>query len=578
MTTLQQFSLEATRKYLQTVVFVDDKIFDDTSGMAVQVVDDLPKGRKRIYEPEKTTGEIAIQVDSEEVNIQDSEDSYRPKDLVTSFAREGIICALYEPPEEFQVDPTSDIFKLCERPDIIILDWDLSGDAGQKTLDLILALVKQSQQEFPYHIRLLVIYTIDPSLVGVANQIGDRLTKNGLKAEPDRSPFRIQSEATRIIVFGKDKRRIAEEVEFTVKERDLAVRLIEEFAEMNSGILPAYALHGMAAIRRNSKRILERFHGDLNGAFLLHRALSKESEEAFDQLHELLADELQAVLDDAHLTPDVIADVANDAISNLKLSPPSTDWRYTPGGRRFPATHYLSEAVVREMLSRGQLDRTIFPAVEEVIEITKPGFSGIGPDLMQALLIMVDSKKSQANQRLASLFAVRTQYDQGTRRLYHGSIIRRRNAEVGRWIYSFCVMPVCDSIRLDRSMQFKKGQLVRFPFWNLNENVLLVNQASRRGITLLPPGTNEYLLVSAGGKSRDMLWLAGFQIDEARGQVVSEKSADGRFLFASDQDVEIEWVAELKPLHAQRIAHDIGQNLSRVGLIEAEWLRLLCER
>ena len=49
MTTLQQFSLEATRKYLQTVVFVDDKIFDDTSGMAVQVVDDLPKGRKRLY-------------------------------------------------------------------------------------------------------------------------------------------------------------------------------------------------------------------------------------------------------------------------------------------------------------------------------------------------------------------------------------------------------------------------------------------------------------------------------------------------------------------------------------------------
>jgi len=83
---------------------------------------------------------------------------------------------------------------------------------------------------------------------------------------------------------------------------------------------------------------------------------------------------------------------------------------------------------------------------------------------MQALVTMVDSKESQANQRLASLFAVRTQYDQSMRRLYHGSIIRQRNADIGRWMYSFCVMPVCDSIRLDRSVQFKKGQLVQFHF------------------------------------------------------------------------------------------------------------------
>jgi len=104
---------------------------------------------------------------------------------------------------------------------------------------------------------------------------------------------------------------------------------------------------------------------------LLHRALSKESEEAFDQLPELLADELQAVLEDAHLTPDVIADIANDAIANLKLSPPSADWRYTPGGKRFPATSYLSEAVVRELLSSGKLDRAMFPAIEQVIDISK---------------------------------------------------------------------------------------------------------------------------------------------------------------------------------------------------------------
>src|SRR5438270_14005115 len=111
MTTLQQFSLEATKRYLQTVVFVDDNIFDNSSGMAVEVVNDLPKQRKRVYQPEEASLESAAPEDAD-VESQKNDISYRPKDLVNSFASEGIICALYEPPEDFQVKPDSDIFKL----------------------------------------------------------------------------------------------------------------------------------------------------------------------------------------------------------------------------------------------------------------------------------------------------------------------------------------------------------------------------------------------------------------------------------------------------------------------------------
>jgi len=148
MTTLQQFSLEATRKYLQTVVFVDDNIFDDTSGMALKVVDDLPQQRKRIYQPEEASSQSPAPV-AADVESQKNDISYRPKDLVNSFASKGIICALYEPPEDFEVKPDSDIFKLSQRPDIIILDWDLSGDNGQRTLELITALVNRAGMTFP---------------------------------------------------------------------------------------------------------------------------------------------------------------------------------------------------------------------------------------------------------------------------------------------------------------------------------------------------------------------------------------------------------------------------------------------
>jgi hypothetical protein len=60
--------------------------------------------------------------------------------------------------------------------------------------------------------------------------------------------------------------------------------------------------------------------------------------------------------------------------------------------------------------------------------------------------------------------------------------------------------------------------------------------------------------------------------------VLAIRNQRERFVFHTDTNEEIEWVGQLKPLHAQRIAHDIALGLSRVGLLEAEWLRLLCDR
>jgi hypothetical protein len=48
---MKQFSNEAARRYLQTAVFVDDEIFDKSTGMPKQAIE-LPKARKPIFRPE----------------------------------------------------------------------------------------------------------------------------------------------------------------------------------------------------------------------------------------------------------------------------------------------------------------------------------------------------------------------------------------------------------------------------------------------------------------------------------------------------------------------------------------------
>ena len=72
-----------------------------------------------------------------------------------------------------------------------------------------------------------------------------------------------------------------------------------------------------------------------------------------------------------------------------------------------------------------------------------------------------------------------------------------------------------------------------------------------------------------------MTWMESLTIDPPS-KTVRARLRDGLLALPGSQR-PIEWVAQLKPLHAQRIAHEIGQSLSPVGLIEAEWVRLCCE-
>jgi hypothetical protein len=526
MSALTRFSKLAARRYLQSAVFVDDHIFDRKTGMPSLPVE-MPPQRKPIFRPTVNAKALA-KVPAAEAEKANAEQPYHPKDLVSSFAREGITCALYEPPEGFSTKLDSEIFKLCERPDIIILDWDFSGDQGSKALDLILALIKQSTKEFPHHTRLIAIYTQDYSLVGVANRIADRLRKDGLEANPEVAQCRLRSGATRLIVLGKPMGRFGEEdVQFTVTESSLANKLIDEFAEMNAGILPSYALHGLASIRRNTKRILDRFHGDLDGAFLLHRELVSASEEAFDQLPELLAEEIRAVVEDERLS----------TTSARKIAAAALKCKHVPKNDRDLVASFL----------KGMKPKNVADKLNEA------GAVPIG------------------HLRLAALFSSRTQYSSASRKLGFGTVVRYRakySKKKTPWQYAVCLVPDCDSLRL------KPAQPAQFPFWTI-ETEAYDGNCHRNGMVLaLDKDVN--IALSASGKAGEKLWTDLFTVDKKTKTVIALR-VKGAYKYGGSKRT-IEWLGQLKPLHAHRIAHEITDGLSRVGVSEAEWLRLLCDR
>jgi len=557
LTSLADFSRFAAREYLQSAVFIDDNIYTPDTARPASPTEIAVRELKSPF-VEVRDARATPDAEAEQPALPERP-PFRTKDLVGSFAQYGIVCALYEPEPDFSTDENSVVFKLCETADLVILDWDFHevGVTGTKPKSLIENLIRSGNRVAPHHMRLIAIYTNTPDLQFISNSIYEHLSGRGYNPEPvGASAFRLQSGSSRILVLGKDGiRRVADQEGFTVKESDLADRLLQEFSEMNPGILPSYALHGMAAIRRNSK----------------------QSEEVFDQLPALLSEEVLAVLEDTSIDRPSVAAIATDAINNLHLGPPLEDWYY-PGGKPFPAGG-IAETVLMELLTTGHVDRNNHPKIHQLDGLPVTGFHRIEPSLIRDFIAMVDSNNERTNEQLALLFDGRTQYDESSRELMYGTVIRHREFNVagGQWIYSFCLMPICDCIRLDQTAQCQADKAIEFPFWELREDVFSANDVTRRGLVMkLSDGS--YKVLSAGGKSRDRLWVRGFQANKATGTVTASRDEKGRFMFLANDILEIEWIGQLKSLHSQRIAHDIGQSLSRVGLVEAEWLRLLCDR
>jgi len=175
--------------------------------------------------------------------------------------------------------------------------------------------------------------------------------------------------------------------------------------------------------------------------------------------------------------------------------------------------------------------------------------------------------QSKAEKSLAALFNVRTRYLKMKHPiLSFGTIVRYRysDGEDEKLSYALCLMPICDSIRLKNGDEKRTS----FPFWTLGCSVK--KDVNGRGVVVLTK-EGSYLDLMASGKPRDMLWIDKFK-PESTGTVIA--SRDGESYLFQGETHQLEWVAQLKPAHAQRIAHDIGQSFSRVGVVEAEWLRL----
>ena len=435
------------------------------------------------------------------------------------------------------------IIKVASRADIVVLDWKIHDSTGDEAIDLLKNILNSDKSN--YRLRLLAIYTGEPNLDGVSARVQDAISEFYGDEEMDaRNPYRISKGPLRIAILAKEGTPVSSSYTAgaqRVSEDDLAIRLVDEFAQMTEGLLRNVALAGTSAIRKQSHRILTTFNGGLHAAYLGHRQLLPSPADAEDHLTDALASEILSVLNDDR--PGVHADASaikewlvSKQADGLDLSSP------------FPFSGAAS-AIDRwhALLSRGIKGPNVCtPHGAKEAKLAKRGTEAF----TDTADIAMDS-----NRKFAALLSLRPKYVGQTPRLTLGSILYSEHDDEPP--YLLCLQPQCDSIRL--------GGATGFPMVSLKEN----DSVFRLVVEVEREVWKHFNVVL---KPSELIVRSFEPACNSNGEVLAV-NRDGGLYFCDTEDRTYRWIAEVKSEYALALVGEMASFLSRPGPDNSEWLR-----
>ncbi len=183
-------------------------------------------------------------------------------------------------------------------------------------------------------------------------------------------------------------------------------------------------------------------------------------------------------------------------------------------------------------------------------------------DNLTSVLTIPSERDRVSDQELAVLMSIRSRYGAPAPILRLGTIVLENKRKKTQ--YLLCVQPVCDSVRIDKNRAF--------PFLPL--------------IDASNGGPCDFLIKEGEKKLRFRLQTKPFEAKmvmfkpdkRAREIIARTRSTGGQFFTPVSKGSTYQWIADLRPDHAQRVANDYAYKISRVGLTESEWLRRISKR
>ena len=520
---------EIARRFLLTAVVVDDELSVSTDEL---VHSDLKPPDDRTTRRAPTSSSPAV-----------DEPQARPPhplnvdQLTWSFARHGMVCGVVSPRDD--QDDHDALAKAVARADIVILDWWLNRATDANALPLLQRILAEDR---PDRLRLIAFYTGESDHEKIRGEMVECLNGMGGADQAVGSGKTIDFRGCRIVVYGKPDSG-AVDPGTVVAERELADRLITDFAGMVEGLLPSLVLTALGAVRENVHRVLECFGRDLDPAFLVHRACLPQPSESQQHIVEQIASELHGIMDDAVArgSPagiDAIEHWLKDRLRDRGI----VLARRTEGAQ----AKRMSHDQVLAMLKRGiEAERGPLKEKGKEFDLLSHGFSGGAHN------------SRELDRRLAAAMSLR-QVPPGTwRQLSMGTVVIPTGSDEAAPL--LCVTPRCDSVRLTDTTAFRFLPLTDAK-QNTPQIVLPSGDKQHRRMTISLNPSQWRSVVFEPDPERECVLATGGESSEA-------------FTFKDVDGEEYRWAGELKAESAQSIAQAIAERMSRIPLNKSEWLR-----
>lgn len=584
-----EFSRSIAQEFLQTVLVVDDKaesnVFGTQESPKVYArvgegsnteaargtrTSKLRKSSPAAKETKKADNEIDKKDISGEIIEKDEPDVLPIKILNQAFANKGIICGFLSPASDGtnREDVITAAEITAKRADIIILDWKMEEDdetreegyTAKRIIKSILQNDKGKDKTFQVEgrLRLIAIYSQSTYLQRIISEIATSLQEENPRLTfINKGPFAIHHDSTHIYAF-KKAAKTAIEVGDPLSERAVSVdeltdRLINEFATITEGLLSNVAIAAMSSLRSNTHKILKKFNSKLDTPYITHRALTTPSEEAQEHPIALIASEIEDVLAGHNIS---------DAISPVQIRL----WiKSLPERISFKTALQMKSDILLN-----HLEETAIHGSKYLRDSGKPwqefynGKNQHKDSLLTNLMLDDDSGKIR-DREFAVLTTTRSHYTVPPPHLTLGTIIAiplyspvlavKSNQH---YRYYVCIQPVCDCVRLEDERTF--------PFLELE-------LAKDSKFDLVIKHHEHLIEFNVRYKPHDVKLLDFYPTEK----LIKAKGKPGNWFFMGKDFpasfVKCHWVADLKFAHAQRIAERFGGQISRVGLMESDWLR-----
>ena len=512
---------EIAKRFLLTAVVVDDQPYFEPAVRGGLT----PPGRR---------DHVATE-DAHEVGSRNSH-SLSATDVTASFVEQGLICGVIAPREG---SATPDLPAVVKRADVVVVDWRLNGDHGGRALALLKDIVTDDAKE---RLRLIAVYTGEPDIRAIGGRIVDELRSAGHAFESvagQNEDLVYSTGSCLIVIYAKPGTTVEAGLQTrSVRESDLAKKLIHDFTGMVEGLLPSIALTGLTAIRENAHKVLRRFETKLDPAFLTHRACLPSPADSEQHMVAQLASELHGIMDEA---------VAKERPAGVEAIERWLDKFKGDGEINFAPDKSMHRQRVMQLLTEG-LDKA-------------PGSLGKsqGHSIMTSgFAHSEDDSSEELDLRLAAMMCLRTVFDVPLKRLWMGTAVRTREKS-GCFRHFLCMRPRCESVRMTKE-----------------ESFLFVPLSCPKAKTFQIVAPIDHEADSNRRFSVDMnmsKWkMDDFEPDSDAEAVVAARDGAISYFLSTDK-TKYEWIGELKLELAHSLAQTLASSLSGVALDRSEWLR-----